>query len=151
LRIENLDRCAIEQRAAGHGIAPRFEWGLLQFLEQLLRKAIMSLGTKIASFIWTDELPDVRLAEPNGRLHQRVEHLLQIEGRAADELEHVSRRRLLLQRLLGLVEQPRVLDRDQRLVAERFRQRDVAFTEMIRPCAGDGEKADALLPAQQRQ
>src|SRR5262249_51172612 len=116
LRIENLDRCALEQRAAGHGIAPRFEWDLLQFLQQLLRKAIVSLGTKIASFIWTYELPDVRLADPNGRLDQRVEHLLQVECRAADQLEHVGSRRLLVQRLLCLVEQPRVLDRNQRLI-----------------------------------
>ena len=41
----------------------------------------------------------VGLAEPRRRLPQGVEHGLQVECRAADDLEHVGRRRLLLQRL----------------------------------------------------
>ena len=52
----------------------------------------------------------------------------EIERRAADDLQHVGGRGLLLQRLgeivascaLHLVEQPHVLDRDQGLIARRF-------------------------------
>jgi len=40
--------------------------------------------------------------ESGGRLDQRVEHRLQIEGRAADDLQHVGGRGLLLQRLASL-------------------------------------------------
>ena len=48
----------------------------------------------------------VGLAKPRRRLDQRIEHRLQIEGRAADDLEHVGGGGLLLQRLAQLVEQP---------------------------------------------
>ena len=49
---------------------------------------------------------------------QRIEHGLQIEGRAADDLEHVGGGGLLLQRFAQLVEQPRVLDGDDGLGGE---------------------------------
>ena len=52
----------------------------------------------------------VGIAKPGRRFNERLEHRLQIEGRAADDLEHVGGRGLLLERLPQLVEQPRVLD-----------------------------------------
>ena len=52
------------------------------------------------------------------RFHQRVENSLQIESGAADDLEHVGGRRLLLQRFAQFVEQPRVLDGDDGLGSE---------------------------------
>ena len=54
-----------------------------------------------------------------------VEHRLRVGHRAADDLQHFGRGRLLLQRLLGLVEQAHVLDRDHRLVGEGLQQRDL--------------------------
>src|SRR5262249_11985516 len=45
----------------------------------------------------------VRLAQPRRRLDECVEHSLQIEGRAADDLEYVGGRGLLLQRLAEIV------------------------------------------------
>ena len=39
-------------------------------------------------------------AEARHRLHQRVENRLEIEGRAADDLEHIGGRCLLLERLV---------------------------------------------------
>ena len=56
---------------------------------------------------------------------KRVEHGLQIEGRAADDLQHVGGRGLLLQRFReiararpDLFEQAHVLDRDDGLIGE---------------------------------
>ena len=49
---------------------------------------------------------------------KRIEHGLQIERRAADDLEHVGGGGLLLQRLPQFVEQPRVLDGDDGLGGE---------------------------------
>src|SRR6516162_6653146 len=45
----------------------------------------------------------VGLAQPRGRFDERVEDHLQIEGRAADDLEHVGSRGLLLQRFAQIV------------------------------------------------
>jgi len=42
---------------------------------------------------------EVGLAQPTGRPEQRIEHGLKVECRAADDLEHVGSRGLLLQRL----------------------------------------------------
>ena len=57
----------------------------------------------------------VGLAQSRRRLDQRIEHRLQVEGRAADDLEHVGGGGLLLQRFAQLVEQARVLDGDDGL------------------------------------
>ncbi len=79
-----------------------------------------------------------RCAELRRGIDQRVEHRLQIERRAADDLQHVGGRGLLLQRLgqiararLHLVEQPRVLDRDHRLVGEGLHELDLAIGKKL--------------------
>ena len=65
-----------------------------------------------------------------GRFDQRVEHCLQSNGRAADDLEHLGGGGLLLQRYLAqLVEQPRVLDGDDGLSGEVRDQRDLLVGE----------------------
>src|SRR5215475_8966173 len=46
----------------------------------------------------------IRSAEPCRRLDERVEHRLQIEGRTTDDLEHLGRGGLLLQRFTYLLE-----------------------------------------------
>src|SRR5262245_1748491 len=52
------------------------------------------------------------------RFNKRLQYRLEIESRAADDLEYVGGGGLLLQRLAQLVEQPRVLDGDDGLVSE---------------------------------
>jgi hypothetical protein len=44
----------------------------------------------------------IDVAKPRGGLYQSVEHCRKIEGRAADDLEHVGGRRPLRQRLVAL-------------------------------------------------
>ena len=99
---------------------------------------------------WNDERI-IGFAQPRRRLDQRVEHRLQIEGRAADDLEHVGGGGLLLQRFgqivgarLHLVEQPHVLDRDHRLVGEGAQQCDLPFREGVRVGSNDRDCADRL-------
>jgi hypothetical protein len=57
------------------------------------------------------EKPDmIRVAQLSGRLCKRVQHPLQVEGRAADDLEHVGGGSLLLQRFAQFIQQASVLD-----------------------------------------
>ena len=69
--------------------------------------------------------PGIGLAKFGGRRRQRVEHALQIEGGTADDFQYVAGCGLLLKGFaeitrpcLNLLEEPRVLDRDYRLVCE---------------------------------
>jgi len=54
---------------------------------------------------------------------------LQIEARAADDLEHVGGGGLLLQRLAQLVEQARVLNGNEGLSGESLDERDLFVGE----------------------
>ena len=63
--------------------------------------------------------------KPGRRFVQSIEHGVQVEGRAADDLENVARRSLIFERLLQLaraslhlLEKSGILDRDYRLVGE---------------------------------
>ena len=100
---------------------------------ELGRKAV-ARDCVVKSPFSRDEWRHVRLAQPGRRLDKRVEHGLQIEGRAADDLEHVGGGGLLLQRFAQFAEQPRVLDGDHRLGGEVRDQLDLLV----------GERADLL-------
>jgi hypothetical protein len=72
--------------------------------------------------------------DTRGGLRDRLEHRLEIGGRAADDAEHVAGRLLLLDGLgqlsvarLQLLEQADVLDGDDRLVGEGLQQLDLAI------------------------
>ena len=87
-----------------------------------------------------------RIAQPRGGFDQRVEHRLQIEGRAADDLEHVAGRGLVFERffeiagaLAQFAEQPRILHRDHRLRREILEQRDLLVRERPHLLAEDAE------------
>src|SRR6202035_5921230 len=84
-------------------------------------------------------------ANPGSRFGQRIEHCLQIEGRTADDLEHVGSGGLLLQRLPQFVEQPRVLDGDDGLGGEIRQQLDLFGCEWSNLLAKDAESADEFI------
>ena len=92
----------------------------------------------------------VGVAQPRRRFDQRIEHGLQIEGRAADHLEHVGGGGLLLQRFAQLVEQPRVLDGDDRLGGEVLHQLDLLVGEWAHLLTIDGDGANQLLVLEHR-
>src|SRR5262245_20358939 len=71
---------------------------------------------------------------PRRAFYNGVKNRLHIRGRAADDAEHLSRCRLMLQgfaqfciAVLNLLEQPYVLDGDHSLVGEGFEQFDLAL------------------------
>ena len=92
----------------------------------------------------------VGFAQPRRRFDQRVEHGLQIERRAADDLEHVGGGGLLLQRFAQFVEQPRVLDGDDGLRGEVRDQLDLLVGERAHLLAVNDDGADQLVVLEHR-
>ena len=92
----------------------------------------------------------VRLAESSGRFEETVEHGWQVEGRAADHLEHVGGRGLLLQGFPQLVEQAGVLDGYDGLLRETADQLDLLVREGTSFLAIDANRADQLLVLEHR-
>ena len=84
-------------------------------------------------------------AKPRRSFDQSVEHSLQIERRAADDLEHVGGGGLLLQGLAQLVEQARVLDGDDGLIGEALEQLDLPVAEWADFLAVDADGSDQLV------
>src|SRR5499433_1907392 len=124
-RIENLYGRAFEQRAPDGSLASRCIARALGLVLKGGRKLISRLHPKKAVASWASNTPHIGLAQFCRRLDQGIEHSLQIEGRAADDLEHVGGGGLLLQRLAQLVEQSRVLDGDHRLGGKVRHQLDL--------------------------
>jgi hypothetical protein len=117
LHIGDMDDLAVSHRSAHDRPSPGHDRMVAQILLEFTR-------ISIARDAWVDIVLRpvdgcaVGLAQSRRRLDQRIEHGLQIEGRAADDLEHVGGGGLLLQRLAQLVEKTRVLYGDNRLGGE---------------------------------
>src|SRR5262249_21707848 len=90
------------------------------------------------------------------RFNKRLENRLEIEGRATDNLEHIGRCSLLLQRFaqflrarLHLVEQPHILNCDHSLVGESRHQLDLLLGERLYDRSRERENTDRdSLPKQ---
>ena len=72
-----------------------------------------------------------RVAQPDGALHDRIEHRLHVRRRARDHAQDLACGGLPLQRLLRLVEQPDVLDGNDRLVGKRLEERNLLGRERM--------------------
>ena len=92
----------------------------------------------------------VSLAEPRCRFHKGIENRLEIEGRAADDLEHVGGGGLLLQRFAQLVKQPRVLDGDDGLISKGLEQSNLPFGKEPHLGASQRDRANHGAFAHQR-
>ncbi len=79
-----------------------------------------------------------------GAFGKGVEHRLHVGRRTADDFQDFGSRGLALQRLLRLVEQAHVLDRDHGLVGEGLQQRDLLRREGARLAAPGKDRADRL-------
>src|SRR6516164_546995 len=119
---------AFQYDSPGQAPALRLQRMCRRVLHPLARKTIIGVDPIPVPLPHQDGAPICR-AKPASRFDQRVEYCLEIEGRAADDLEHVSSRRLLLQRFAQLVEQPRVFDGDYGLGGEVLHQFDLFVTE----------------------
>jgi hypothetical protein len=109
-------------------------------------------------------IPEGGIADTRGFFQHGVKYGLQIAWKAADDLEHIRRGRLLLQclgkvsgalaevvsALTEFVEQPRVLDGDDGLSGEVLYQRGLLFTERPDFSAIDNKGTDKLIVLQHR-
>ena len=94
---------------------------------------------------------------PNAASHSRIAFSsiasntgVEIAGRGVDHLQHLGGRGLLLQRLALLGQQPRILDRDHRLIGEGADKFDLPVGKRLDPLAREQDDADRLAFAQQR-
>ena len=95
------------------------------------------------------DISKLGVADADGVLQHGFEHRLKIAGRAADNLEHLRRGRLLVQRfgqlpraLLLRLEQSRVLNGDDGLVGEGLDQLDLLLGERPYGSAMQDKHAD---------
>jgi hypothetical protein len=101
----------------------------------------------------------ISLTQPFRTFHDGLKHSTEVGRGRGDDPQHLSRRGLLLQGLgdlavafpklgvplLDLLEQPRVLDGDHRLIGERLQQRDLPLGIWLGAVPGYGENADCLI------
>jgi hypothetical protein len=109
---------------------------------------MVSIEAQVVS-VEAEDAHVVRSAEARGAPDHRVEHGLQVRGRAADRPQDLSRRGLLLERLrervvlgLELVHQALILDTDDGLVREGLQQGDLPGCERVDPHATDHDDAN---------
>jgi hypothetical protein len=79
-------------------------------------------GEVVQLTIRSEDKPLLGRAKLRRVFDQSFENRLEIEGRAADDLEHVGGGRLLRQRFAQLIEEARVLDGDDGLGGEHLQQ-----------------------------
>ncbi len=126
--IGDVDGCAFEHGSSYDRAAGQLD-GMIFHIFVEGRRVVVQSSVLIARALLTGDRPHIRLAQAGCRFDERIEDCPQIEGRAADDLEHVGGGGLLLQRLAQLVEQPGVLDGDDGLVGEIGEQRDLFVRE----------------------
>jgi hypothetical protein len=124
-------------------------WMLFEILFEFARVAVIG-GKTIDLAIAQEKKGAICLAQPGPRFDQRVEHNLEIKGRAADDLEHVGGGGLLLQRFAQLIYQPSILDRDDSLRGEIRDQLDLLASERADLLVKDADGADQLLLLEHR-
>src|SRR5215831_15618696 len=110
--IMNVNRSAVDDRSAGGCAASEGP--------SASRHRHLSMHRYMLKDITIDAINQnvARIAQPCGSSRDRVEHWLNVGRRAGDDTQDFTRRSLLLQRFLEFLEQPDVLECDDRLVSE---------------------------------
>jgi hypothetical protein len=127
--IEDMNRSAFKQHATDRTLPARLPGCVFHDILEGRRIAVGRLCAEKIVASRTSNISDIGLTQSCCRLQKGVEHCLQIEGGAADDLEHVGGSGLLLQRfrqivgaLMQFLQQSDVLDGDDRLRREHLQQ-----------------------------
>ena len=109
--------------------------GHLKWLEIVFNFRVHLSGMAIAGcppedFTVASEYPrNMAFAQTCCRFEKRIEDRFQIEGRAADDLEHVGGGGLLLERFAQFADQTRVLYCDHSLICKCFNELNLLFSK----------------------
>src|SRR5262249_14764904 len=123
-----MDDPTLQQGPSSRRPAPPLDRHSLDIFENLGRVAV-SLREEELPVLLPSYRGVVGAAKAASRFNECLQHRLEIEGRAADDLEYVSGGGLLLQRLAQFGEQARVLDGDDSLRGEGLDQFDLLVGE----------------------
>src|SRR5262249_25800323 len=85
---------------------------------------------------------ELRLTELLGASRYRIEHRPYVGRRGRDDPQDLTGGRLLLQRLLRLVEEPHVLDGDYGLVGKGLKKRNLSRGKLTRLAAINTDRSD---------
>src|SRR5262249_20491284 len=99
---------------------------------------------------WLPNVRNFRLTQASGRLHERVQHHLQVKRRTTDNLQHVSGRGLLLKRLAQFTKETRVLNGDNGFRREDLSQRDLLVRKRLHFLSVDVYGADKIALLEHR-
>ena len=149
LHVGDMNDFTFEQGAPGNLAAFRFHRHRSDIFEKLIREPV-GLSEKELRALLPSDRGLVGLAQSGGRLDERLQHRLQVEGGAADHLEHVGGGGLLLQRFAQLVEQAGVLDGDYRLVGECLQHIELLLRQRPRREPNNADGADRGIAPQHR-
>jgi hypothetical protein len=87
---------SLKQHAADRTLPAAFPWSSFHEVLEGRRHPGCRLGAEKPVGFRTTKISNVRLTQSRSRTEQGIEHDLQVEGRAADDLEHVGGSGLLL-------------------------------------------------------
>ena len=149
LHVGDMNQSTFEQCAPGRRASFGIDWNISDIVHEFGREAV-GLGTVESSVFLAGNGGLVGIAEPGCRFNESLQNCPQIKGRAADDLEHVGRGGLLLQRFTQLVKQARILDCDDGLCGEVLDKIDLFVGEGADFLAIDDDRADEFVLLQHR-
>src|SRR5215471_6206649 len=104
-----MHRAPFEQRTSESRPTVRLYGNVSDIIHEFGREA-ERFGAEKDSVLLTGNICLICIAEPSGGFDQSLKHCSQVKRRAADDLEYIRGRRLLLKCLAQLAKQARVLD-----------------------------------------
>ena len=152
--VRRLDGATFQQCATDDPRPPRLHTKGLAVLDPIRRKIVVGDVVK-AGIILASHRGHICIAEPRRQFRQRIEDGLQIERGAADDLQNVGGRGLLLQefaKLLGarrhFIEQPHILDCYQRLIRKGRDQFDLPLDKGLQNASRQDDHANRYAISQ---
>src|SRR5262247_885417 len=92
-----MNRPTLDLNPAYERCSPARNWILFNVLSPLFRSSKVR-RPPVNLTVNSQNEPRIGAAEPGRVFHERPEHRLEIEGRTADDFQHLASRRLLFQR-----------------------------------------------------